>query len=302
MFRTLNVVILISLILFQTLLAPAAFAGTIKYKVKNNSNSGLLTGDAETKSVGKLKLGGDSKVVVTNNVVDILFANADLTTKESSDESKKLSGTVFCVKTKNSGIRTKIKGYAFFEKGKALADLNVPGSQDTVTLKDGTVYIGKITRVEGNELYIKTESGTQTIRTSSIDNVSSPLVSKFEISVRPDGAIAEDGSFTGTSKKISFKSTYSGRVKTASGTGAKTKTPMTKKTEDCPCLCCWIDCCSSYCNTISSGNTTCIKKKIHPCNIYSYGSTGDGSCTGCRARSLNCDYMFTVTISDLPSL
>lgn len=225
-----NVLGLSLLVLFQTSLIPQVLAGEIKYK--SQGDTALLTGDAKTKKVGKLKLGGDSKVVITNNVVDILFANADLTAKDPNKEDKKLTGTAFCLKTKTSGIRTKITGYTFFEKGSSITEISVPGAQDKVTLEDGTTYTGTITKVGGGELQIRTKSDSQTIRTSSIDSVSSPKVSKFEISVRPDGITSSDGSFTGSCKKIVFKSTYSGSSQAKTGaktSSAKTKKPMTKK-------------------------------------------------------------------------
>lgn len=202
----------------------ACFAGTIKCETSGSTKVVEISGDTATKRVSNVVSASD--VAITGNRIDILFAKADLTEKESSattatNRDSRLTGTLFHCQSEGTTEKV-VTGYCFFHKGSECSELEKSGTVDTVTAK-GETCTGHITSVNREHLSIETDSGTQEIPTESIETIQSPRVFEFKMPVK-DCKTTSNG-FEGDASAITFKPTRTSKIAKASSSPAVTKTP-----------------------------------------------------------------------------
>ncbi|MBX9877537.1 MAG: hypothetical protein K2Y22_03690 [Candidatus Obscuribacterales bacterium] len=223
------------IVVLQPLWSLSALAAMISYDRPTNAVN--IQGRLDAKRIGKVKL-DKSAVVMSGNKVDIIFESVDLTEKVD-DSQKQLTGTTFKTNFEGHNTEGRVTGLLLLEGGSSLPEFDIPGTNDTVKLTDGTTHTGKIVSCTDKYLQIQTDITNRTIDTANIAEITSPRVFKFEMPVRTSSDMTGKAKVIADASQITFtptmalkaeaKKTVKSEPKKAESKGEKQVGSMSRK-------------------------------------------------------------------------
>lgn len=218
----LSLVLASVIIAFQPLWSLSALAAMVNYDRPTKAIN--IQGRLDAKRIGNVKL-DKSAVLMSGNKVDIIFETVDLTEKVE-DGDKRLTGTTFKTTFEGHNTEGSVTGLLLLEGGSSFAELDSPGTTDTIKLTDGTTHTGHIVSCSGKYLQIQTDVTNRTIDTANIAEISSARVFKFEIPVRTSADMTGKTNIIADASQIAFTPTMA--IKAEVKTTAKAEPKVEK--------------------------------------------------------------------------
>jgi hypothetical protein len=161
---------------------------------------GVISGKASLKVIGPLHV-SEGIVVMQDNNISVLSDATD------PIREAELSGKLIHAHISGEGADRKVNGIAIFTGGYSIKALDGSPGDESITVNDGDIYMGRIVDSNANLLRLKTSSGVKVIPISKISEIKSNRAFVFTLVSAPNNLDASDSPLS-THNQISFSPTF----------------------------------------------------------------------------------------------